>query len=373
MPQLLFLTLNTYSRMGGIQQFNRAFCLGLNRLQATQGWHVKHLALADDALAKPNEQCQPPHTYQPFGYRRWSFSLAALRHWKRCQVVVLGHANLLPLAWLGTWLSKSTQVVLITHGYEAWQPLPWSGRLGLKKLAQCWCVSQYTASQVQQQWGLPAAKVQLLPNCLNPFFAAVQQADVSRLHQRLRIGRQRRYLLTLARLSSREHRKGYDAVLEILPRLKLQFPEICYVLAGKYDDKEYFRIQDRIAALGLTGSVAMPGYVPDADLPALYQMCEIFIMPSTKEGFGIVYIEAAWSGCQVIALNAGGASEALLQGQLGTLVPPDNSQLLLEAVQHALANPLQPQQKSAFKQMIQQHFGFDDFCHKQQALLEKLL
>ena len=62
---------------------------------------------------------------------------------------------------------------------------------------------------------------------------------------------------------------------------------------------------------GDLGAVRFLGYVPDEDLPDLYRLADLFVMPSTQEGFGIVYLEAAACGLRVVGGVGGGSGDAI--------------------------------------------------------------
>ncbi len=111
-------------------------------------------------------------------------------------------------------------------------------------------------------------------------------------------------------------------VIEALPRIRARIPGVHYVLVGEGEDRS--RIELRVRELGLERSVTLAGAVPDAELPDYYGLCTAFAMPSKREGFGIVYLEAMACGKPAIAGDRDGARDALLDGELGVLVDPDD-------------------------------------------------
>ena len=93
-----------------------------------------------------------------------------------------------------------------------------------------------------------------------------------------------------------------------------------------------------IPQLQLEDTVTIAGYIPDVELADHFAMADGYIMPSTKEGFGIVFIEAMYYGLPVIAGNADGSVDALLHGALGLLVKPDSVKEIKEAIEKMLQN-----------------------------------
>jgi glycosyltransferase involved in cell wall biosynthesis len=140
-------------------------------------------------------------------------------------------------------------------------------------------------------------------------------------------------LFTLTRLSSKERYKGYDKVISAMSQLKSRNKNVKYIIAGSYDweEKEYI---DRLSKKkGLFNDIVITGFIPDQDLVAHFSMNDIYIMPSMKEGFGIVFIEAMLYGLPVIAGNKDGSVDALLNGELGILVDPLNVKEISNAME----------------------------------------
>ena len=96
-------------------------------------------------------------------------------------------------------------------------------------------------------------------------------------------------------------------------------------------------------------------------------MADIYVMPSTKEGFGIVFIEAMYYGLPVIAGNQDGSTDALLNGKLGLLIEPNNAGAIANAVEKMMIN------KAAYKPdhaLLMNNFGFDAYKRKLENVLD---
>jgi len=138
--------------------------------------------------------------------------------------------------------------------------------------------------------------------------------------------------MTLTRLAARERYKGYDVVIESLQNLRQTNPNLKYLIVGKYDHKEKSRLDKMIAKAGLKEHVIFAGFVADEELADHFNLADIYIMPSEKEGFGIVFIEAMYYNKPVIAGNKDGSTDALLGGKLGLLVNPESIEEVSAAI-----------------------------------------
>jgi len=175
-------------------------------------------------------------------------------------------------------------------------------------------------------------------------------------------------ILTLSRLSSSEQYKGYDKVIAALPLILEKFPKTIYILAGKYDKNEKQRIESVIRLYSMEAHVKLIGYVPDEEITGHYQLADVFIMPSKKEGFGIVFLEALACGTSVIGGNQDGTVDALQNGSLGTLINPNKTEEIAAALMDHFRHPkgggknfqkdvLKQYSFERFKDRLQQHLN----------------
>lgn len=139
-------------------------------------------------------------------------------------------------------------------------------------------------------------------------------------------------LLSVGRLVAR---KNHKLVIEAVAKLKGQFPNIQYVIAGNGPELENLTTQ--IKKLNLEDHVHIRTNVSDDERAELYEEADIFVLPSYSkgddiEGFGIVFLEAASYGLPVIAGRGGGVAEAVLDGKTGILIDPDSLDELVAAI-----------------------------------------
>jgi phosphatidylinositol alpha-1,6-mannosyltransferase len=131
----------------------------------------------------------------------------------------------------------------------------------------------------------------------------------------------KRILLTVGRLVPR---KGQDMVLQALPGLITEFPQLCYVIVGNGPCEQ--NLADTVKSLQLEQYVRIVTDAKESEVIWYYQNCEIFITANREllngdtEGFGIVFLEAGYWGKPVIGGKEGGVPEAIEHGVTGLLV-----------------------------------------------------
>jgi glycosyltransferase involved in cell wall biosynthesis len=120
-----------------------------------------------------------------------------------------------------------------------------------------------------------------------------------------------------------------------MPDLLRHDPAIVYVIAGSGGDVP--RLQQKAHDLGISASVRFTGFVSEEEKPDLYNLADVYLMPSRGEGFGFVFLEAMACGLPVIASTLDGGREALRGGQLGQLVDPTSPAEIRTTIIDALA------------------------------------
>jgi len=263
-------------------------------------------------------------------------------------------------------LSPKTKLVLMAHGIEVWKKFPaWKKKM-LGKCDLVLTVSRFTREKIIAANGVHPGKVQVLNNCLDPFLPLPVDGKDPLLLERYGLKYNDIILMTLTRLSSREKYKGYDNVLCSIHQLKQQYPQLKYLVVGKYDTEEKQRLDGIINTLNLTGDVVFAGFIPDNELSAHFELADLYIMPSKKEGFGIVFIEAMYYGKPVIAGNKDGSADALCNGKFGLLVNPDETAEITTAIAQVLEDA------TAFipdRYEIIAKFSFEKYKENLEALL----
>ena len=151
-------------------------------------------------------------------------------------------------------------------------------------------------------------------------------------------------------------RKGHRYLLQVLPALLGEFPEMRVIFFGQGILEEKLRRQVR--EQGLDDRVTLAGF--RTDLPQILPCLDLVVHPALMEGLGIALLQAAGAGVPIVAVNAGGMPEVVRDGVNGLLVPPGDSAALAAAIRRLLSNrPLMQQMGQAGAALIESEFSID--------------
>lgn len=98
----------------------------------------------------------------------------------------------------------------------------------------------------------------------------------------------------------------------------------------------YRQVLEEVEARGLQERVRFTGYIPQVDLPIVYNLASLFVYPTLYEGFGLPALEAMACGTPVVTSDVASLPEIV--GEAGILVPPGDQQALSQALQEVLGN-----------------------------------
>ncbi len=352
---VLLLTLKVFSATGGIEKVNRIMGKALHELGLESGNKAK-IYSAYDKNEDIIDKYFPAQVFKGFDNNKMQFVNETIWQGKRSDLVILSHINLLSVGYAIKLVSPSTKVYMMAHGIEVWKPLSDFKKKMLLKCDLILPVSKFTMDTMIALNSIPKEKFHILNNCLDPFLPDPINGPKSRnLLRRYNLADDAIILMTLTRLSSKELYKGYDNVLESLQKLVLQYPALKYLIVGKYDSVEKKRLDDLISKLEISEHVVFAGFIPDEELAAHYNLADVYVMPSKKEGFGIVFIEAMYYGKPVIAGNKDGSQDALCDGKLGLLINPDDKEEITTAIKKAIDSP---QQFLPDQMLLMEHFSY---------------
>ncbi|MBS1790782.1 MAG: glycosyltransferase family 4 protein [Acidobacteria bacterium] len=256
---------------------------------------------------------------------------------QKFDLVICGHINLLPFAWLAS-RRHGAKLVLVIHGIDAWQPHRSKLINALVKQVKAVISVSHLSLERFLGWAIPERNRQrlsmsIIPNTIDLTRYMPGTKPVALLDKYGLAGK--KVLLTMGRLAAHERYKGVDEVLELLPGLRKKIPELVYLIIGDGNDRQ--RLEEKTERLGLTKCVVFAGYIPNEEKQEHYHLADVYVMPSRGEGFGIVFLEAMASGIPVVASKLDGGREAVREGLLGILVDPNCKEEIEEGILSALS------------------------------------
>ena len=355
---------------GGIQRSSRHIGAVLSSWAEERGGSYRFLSLNDGAGKGRVEVSGRSFEYEGFARSKTRFSGAALGGGSDIALVFAVHPNLAPVGWL---VKKRTgaRLAVVAWGIDVWECLPLHRQWPLRRADTVLAISRYTAEQVEKVQGVDAARIRLMPLTLEPaFWDRAQDVGEVRLPPGFPRGST---LLTVTRLAANEGYKGVDTVIQALPQLVRAVPDVQYVVVGDGDDRP------RLEALGRTLGVAdrvhflgrLEAMAPE--LVGCYASCDVFVMPSSGEGFGVVFLEAMAFGMPVVGGAHGGTPDVIEDGVTGFLVRHGDIERLAQVLAALLRDQgLRHEMGQRARARVQEKFLFAQFAARLRECVEAL-
>jgi phosphatidyl-myo-inositol dimannoside synthase len=286
------------------------------------------------------------------------FITAALRYARTTDRIICGHIHIAMVARLAQCLNPKLRYHIIVHGIEVWRPYTNVERHVLSHAHRVICVSEYTRSQMLRFMPtLDPKRLVIVPNTLDPDFVLPPAAPTSQTP----FNRGPR-ILTVARLTTADTYKGVDTLIEAMPLIRQHLPHARLRIVGGGNDEA--RLHALAARHGGPGVVDLLGRIDDEQLRTEYAACDFFALPSRKEGFGLVYLEAMLFGKPCLGARAGGAPEVITDA-VGELVPYGHLDEIADACVRIAQRTFDPQE---FRSHLE-NFSFDIFRTRLAAAL----
>jgi glycosyltransferase involved in cell wall biosynthesis len=330
------LLTDAFGGFGGISRSNRDFLGALNECSS-----VERVYALPRLIPNPIDEPIPEAvvysrkgTVTKLSYVREVLYRCVNR--QHADLVICGHLNLLPMAWLLAKAQRARLAQLI-FGIECWtRPNFMMATPFIRSLDSVVSISRHTAQQFASWSGYRSDRAYILPCCVDLDKFVQAPRDPSLVARYGLAGS--RVLMTMGRLAPEEQYKGFDETIMALPRLLKRFPNLKYLVVGGGRDRT--RLETKARDFGVSDCVIFTGQIPENEKVAHYNLADVYVMPSSGEGFGIVLLEAAACGVPVIASRADGTREALLDGQLGRLIDPRSADELVDAITKTLETPV---------------------------------
>ena len=333
----------------------------------------------------PLERDEPDTVRAGRGGLAWFILSAIFTGWRLLRrepidLLIGGSALMTPVLFVLSRLSKRPFMVIV-HGLDLVYEHPLY-QFMLRRLlprADYVIANSENTQRLAEQLGVSRVNIQVIP----PGVALPQTIPAKRIDQFCaeRQLTQRKIILSVGRLAAR---KGIaEFVTVAMPGIVSEVPEALFLIAGenptdslahKADVKE--AVKTAVAEQGLEQYVRLLGRVDNETLRALYQCCDLFILPALDvpgdiEGFGIVLTEAAAASKPVVATRVGGITDAVADGETGKLVACGDWDGLKMAVVDLLTDEAKQQRMGDnARRRVEEKFEWPIVIRQYQALLE---
>lgn len=315
--------------IGGVQEAGRQTAAALSHIASQRGWEARFISLNDPwgQHALLIDEVRVPF----FGFNRAKirFVLSSITQSKKTSRVLLsGHPHLAPAARWAKILHPVIRTVTVSHGIEVWQPLASARRRALVECDIVLAPSSFTALKLSEVQGVAQNKIRRLPWPIDTQF--LKMADDPDSLPPLAGFSPALSLLTVGRWAASERYKGTDKLIHAVAQLLPSYPGLTLVAIGGGDDLP--RLRQIACDLGISDSVQFVEGLSKQQLASCYKQADVFALPSTGEGFGLVFLEAMAFAKPVVGVSAGGATDLIRDGVNGILVAPNNAEQLFRAL-----------------------------------------
>ncbi len=263
---------------------------------------------------------------------------------RRENIKVICIGELESASWIGVlakrWLG--CKVINYIHGEEITSDVPYRffrnrRQKYLHAADAVIAVSEFTRQALINQMHIDPQKIALIKNGVNlkAFHIKEKRQDLLDRYQL----NGKKIILSVGRLVPR---KGFDHTIKALPDILKQCPDAMYLLIGTGEQQQ--ELEQLTREYNVEDKVIFAGRVSEDELTDHYNLCDIFVMPNRElanhdtEGFGLVFLEANACGKAVVGGRAGGAVEAVRDGQNGLLVNGDNIEEISYAISRLLTD-----------------------------------
>jgi glycosyltransferase involved in cell wall biosynthesis len=357
-----------------VQEASRLTAAAVVTCTKERRWSVDFLSLNDSA---------GPHTlgvggqtiaFRSFGRAKIRFVLAALQAAhsapsETSTVILATHPNLaVPAMWIHRNSPRFTTVVM-THGIEVWEPLPLFRRRALAKASAVLGPSSDTTEKVIDVQGVAKEKVHKLPWPVSPSFLRLADAP-TRLITPPDFPASP-VVLTVGRWVAAERYKGLDDLIHAIVRIRAEIPNLNLVVVGSGDDLP--RLRKLVTDSRVADSVHFLENLSREELAACYSQADVFALPSSGEGFGLVFLEAMAFSKPVIAAASAGAKDVVEDDVNGLLVPPGDPEKLSRALLRVFSDAsLRERLGRRGGEMVRNRYRFEVFQTKLMSIIDSL-
>jgi phosphatidyl-myo-inositol dimannoside synthase len=353
--------------VGGVQEAGRQTAAALEKIALRKNWRTSFLGLNDPRGEQSLDVDSGRITFLGFGRAKFKFILAAAGAAKDAEIVLALHPHLAPAAACMKLVSRGRpQTIVTSHGVEVWERLSFLRRNALSHADRVVAPSNDTAAKLAAIQGVATEKIRKLAWPLSPTFLALADSRAELPKSPQLPGGQ--IILTVGRWSASERYKGTDELIRATAELCPTFPGLHLVAVGGGDDLP--RLEKLTSEAGIRDRVHFFDGLSREEVASCYARATIFALPSTGEGYGMVFLEAMAFGAPIVAAACGGSTDLVRDGSNGLLVAPNSVAELAKALERLFKDDsLRLRLGHCGSETVRQRYRFETF----EANLERIL
>lgn len=281
------------------------------RLNVKNKHDPKHLTLLKKIIKEENIDLMHAHIWNPASCR-YAFFAA---DWMKIPLITTEH-DPFKLSWLKNLFKKYT----------------------LNKIDQVVTVSENNQKILSELYPKHKGKITVIPNGIDTIWWQSQLLrftpdDLKKIKTEVFGAKLDTFIIiSVAEL---HERKGLKYLIESIPEIIKNYPNTKLIIVGDGPDKE--NLEHLIQKLKIENHVALLGR--KKDIPILLKSSNLFVLPSKREAFGLVNLEAMLTPLAIVASSVGGIPEIIDDMKTGILVKPGNSEQLTQSIEYLIKNP----------------------------------
>jgi glycosyltransferase involved in cell wall biosynthesis/ribosomal protein S18 acetylase RimI-like enzyme len=270
------------------------------------------------------------------------WGVLTLSRWLRDAPYDVVHTHTSKAGILGRLAARKAGVPLIVHTIHGFafheDSPPWLIRAisMVERLASRWCDVLVAVSEFHREWAIsleiaPASQILAIPNGVSPE-RVLPTISPDQRRREVGIEGSAPMILSIGRLATG---KGLEALIDASERLAHRHGDLRLVIVGEGPHRA--ALEKRVRQLGALTTIRFAGFTEDVG--SWLAAADIVALPSVREGMSIALLEAMSAGCAIIASNIGSNREVTADGNAAVLVPPEDPNALVDAIDSLLRNP----------------------------------
>lgn len=192
-------------------------------------------------------------------------------------------------------------------------------------------VSNFTKDRIVKSYNIDPGKIDIIYNGVNVPKCNFSQSEVLEYKKELSLP-DKPIILFVGRID--DPRKGLPLLFNAFRQVLLS-RDAALLIVGKGNRS---KLNTMACELGILSDVHFAGYVDDVHLRMIYQLCDVYVIPSRLEGFGLTILEAMSAGKPIVATNVGAIPELIKNMENGILVESNDAQGLANTILQFISN-----------------------------------